>query len=219
MTSKSNWFEESPARSVVIHTLVVGGAVWAAFAFVFDENKVNAVRAQVENEKAIASQYKAKTEVLEVEVARLRDENKKYETWLTTTPTSIPFLEAKIKTLTDENNRLQQEHSEPRPTDSAPLSSEQPGAPYAASKTLSLGEAYVDQKTGATIGIGKISDNFTATGNITLPGQKPQIIEKIIAGNNWFFTHSGQKYQLIVLKVDWFSNKAEVSVREVPSDK
>src|SRR5207237_10846135 len=94
-----NWFESSPARSVIIHTLVVAGAVWAAFAFVFDENKVNAFKAQVESEKATSNQYKAKTEVLEVEIARLRDENKKYQEWLTATPATIPFFESRLKAL------------------------------------------------------------------------------------------------------------------------
>jgi len=70
----SNWFEDHPIRSIIVHTLIVAGAVWAAFAFIFDENKVAVYRAQVENEKATATQYKAKTEVLEVEIARLLQE-------------------------------------------------------------------------------------------------------------------------------------------------
>lgn len=210
----SNWFESSPARSVVIHTFVVAGAVWAAFTFIFDENKVNFYRAQAENEKATASQYKAKTEVLEVEIARLRDENKKYETWLTTMPTSIPFLDAKIKALTDENTRLRQE---PRSLDSA--SPALPAQPYTASKTLTVGEAYIDPKTSATIGIGRIFENFTANGTITLPAQKAQELGTIRAGDNWLFVQGGQRYQLTVLKIDWFSNKAEVAIHEVSSEK
>lgn len=217
----NNWFESSPARSVIIHTLVVAGAMWAAFTFLFDENKIAVFRAQAENEKATAGQYKAKTEVLEAEISRLRDENKKYETWLTATPATIPYFEAKLKVLTDENSRLKQDIVAARSAtqDPAASSSETIARPYATSKVLSLGEAFVDPKTSATIGIGVISPNFTANGTISLPGKKPQELGSIRSGDNWSFAQGGKRYQLTVVKIDWFSNKAEVVLRELPKEK
>ncbi|WP_353367433.1 hypothetical protein [Acidovorax sp. FG27] len=213
----SNWFESSPARSVVIHTLVVGAAVWAAFAFIFDENKVAVVRAQAESEKATASQYKAKTEVLEVEIARLRDENKKYQDWLTAAPTTIPFFESRLKAVSDENATLRQELAAIKAgsTSTPALAAGGQRQTYTAGRTLSLGEAFVDPKTNATIGIGTITSNFTADGSVTLPGQKAQELGVIKPGDNWLYTHDGKRYQLVVLKVDWFSNKAEVLVKEL----
>jgi hypothetical protein len=213
----SNWFESSPARSVVIHTIVVGAAVWAAFAFVFDENKVSVFRAQVENEKATANQYKAKTEVLEVELARLRDENKKYQEWLAATPGTIPHFEAKLKGFSDENARIRSELASAVRGVIAPgtAPAETATKPYVNGKTLGLGEAFVDQKTNATIGIGVISQNFTATAMLTLPGQKSQDLPSVKAGDNWNFILDDRRYQMTVLKVDWFSNKSEVMIREI----
>ncbi|KQV10065.1 hypothetical protein ASC74_13620 [Pseudomonas sp. Root329] len=213
----SNWFEESPTRSVILHTILVAGTVWAVFTFVFDENKVSVFRAQAENEKATAGQYKAKTEVLEVEIARLRDENKKYQDWLTATPNSLPYFETKMKALTEENTKLQQElaTSGSKPSENATTAPELTNLPYVGTKTLSLGEAYVDPKTNATIGIGRITSNFTATGSVTLPGQNQKDFENIKSGDNWIFPSGKKQYQLTVLKVDWYSNKSEVMVKEI----
>ncbi|SDU58367.1 hypothetical protein [Pseudomonas mandelii] len=217
----SNWFEESPTRSVILHTILVAGTVWAVFTFVFDENKVSVFRAQAENEKATAGQYKAKTEVLEVEISRLRDENKKYQDWLTATPNSIPYFETKLKALTEENSNLQQKLATPAstPSGNATTTPEFTNLPYVGTKTLSLGEAYVDPKTNVTIGIGKISPSFTATGSVTLPGQDQKNFETIKSGDNWIFPLGKKQYQLTVLKVDWFSNKSEVMVKEIEDQK
>ncbi len=217
----SNWFENSPTRSVILHTILVAGSVWAVFAFVFDENKVSVFRAQAENEKATAGQYKAKTEVLEVEISRLRDENKKYQDWLTATPNSIPYFETKLKALTEENSNLQQKLATPgvTPSGNATTAPEIKNFPYVGTKTLSLGEAFVDPKTNVTIGIGRISPNFTANGSVTLPGQEQKDFEAIKSGDNWKFPYGEKQYQLTVLKVDWFSNKSEVMVKEVEDQK
>lgn len=213
----SNWVEKSSARSFILYTVFVVGATWTVFTYFFDDNKVNGYRSQAESEKAAAGQYKAKTEVLEVEISRLRDENKKYLDWLSATPSSIPFLENKLKALTEENATLKIEltSAEISATDNPFSIPDLKSVPYVATKTLSLGEAYIDQKTNATIGIGTITPNFTANGNITLPGQNQKEIDSIKAGDNWVFLYGGKQFKLSVIKVDWFSNKSEVMVKEI----
>lgn len=212
----SNWFESHPARSIILHTFVVAGTVWAAFAFIFDENKVAVYKAQAENEKASANQYKAKTEVLEVEIARLREDNSRYLEWMVNTPNTIPYLEQKIKHLVDENNRQKSEligiagvESSATATLSEPL--------YSNSKILNPGESLVDPKTNVTFGIGSITSDFTTSALLNLPRAKPQELSKVKAGASWTFNKDGRQYQLSVLKIDWFSNKAEVILKEIGS--
>jgi len=48
----SNWFENNPTRSILIHTVVVAAATWAFFVFIFDENKVNLHEAKVSQVEA-----------------------------------------------------------------------------------------------------------------------------------------------------------------------
>jgi hypothetical protein len=203
----SNWFESSPARSVVIHTLVVAAAVWAAFNFVFDENKVN--------------HYKAKTEVLEVEIARLREENKKYHEWLTSTPNTIPFLETKLKTLIAENAKLSTELiSAPRPAAAASATtSEPPSKTYVYSRALNVGESFIDPQTNAILGIGLIARDFTAAGVLTLPDGQGGAVPTLKVGDSWKYPHGGKRYQLTLSKVDWYTNRAEVTVREMDGTK
>jgi hypothetical protein len=210
----SNWFESNPTRTVIIHTFLVATAVWAFFVFVFDENKVAAYRAEVENEKATASQYKAKTEVLEVEIARLREESRKYLEWMVNTPNTIPYLEQRIKTLTDENNRQKAQLAavakvEPSGTPSLTT------IPYSNTKLLNIGEAFIDPRTNATLGIGKIAPDFTANIVLNVPGEKARELPQAKAGETWKFTKGDKYYQLTLSKVDWFTNKAEVQLREL----
>lgn len=209
-----NWFEEHPARSIIIYTIVIAGAMWVAFIFVFDENKVAVYRAQVENEKATTNQYKAKTEVLEVEIARLRDENRKYLEWMVRTPNTLPYLEQRIKQLTEENSRPKADLAGAGCSESsatATLSS----PPYSIARTLNVGESLIDPKTGATFGVGRITADFSASAVVDLPGEKPQELAQVKAGSSWSFAKDGKHYQLVVSKVDWFSNKAEVILKEL----
>ena len=217
----SNWIENSPVRSLIVHTIVVFVATWGAFVYFFDEKKVNGYRAQAETEKATAGQFKAKTEVLEVEISRLKDENKKYLDWLTASPQTIPYFENKLKALTAENTTLKLEltTAEILATDNPFTNLDSKSFSYVATKTLSLGEAYVDPRTNATIGIGRITPEFTAKGSVTLPGQDQRNFDSIQAGDNWVFTVEKTQFQLSVLKVDWFSNKAEVMIKEIDAQK
>lgn len=214
--SMSNWVETNPARSFIIYTIFIAGTVWVAFAFIFDENKVAVYKAQVENEKASANQYKAKTEVLEVEVAQLREENKKYLEWMVSTPNTIPYLEQKINRLVEENNRQKSElvgvaHAESSGTAtlSLPL--------YLNSKVLNVGESLIDPKTNITFGIGRITPDFTTSAVLNIPGAKPQELSQVKAGSSWTFYTDNRHYQLTVSKIDWFSNKAEVILKEIES--
>jgi hypothetical protein len=210
----SNWFEDHPARSIIIHSFIVAGAVWAAFAFVFDDNKVAAIRAQAENEKAAADQHKAKTEFLEVEIARLREENRKYLEWMANTPNTIPYLEQKLKHLVEENGLQKSELTRATRTESSGVTA--PSVlPYSNTKVLNVGESLVDPKTDATLGIGRITQDFTASAVLNLPGEKPQELAQVKAGASWTFDKDDKRYQLTVSKVDWFLNKAEVILKEI----
>jgi len=212
----SNWFENHPARSIIVHTILVGTTVWVSFRFVFDENKVAFYQAQVENEKATANQYKAKTEVLEVEIARLRDETRKYLEWMTNTPNTIPYLEQRIKTLADENTRQKAQlgaAAKIEPPNGRAITA----VPYSNSKIINIGEAFVDPRTSATLGVGRIASDFTANVVLNVPGDGPRELPRAKPGQTWIFSKGQKQYQLTLSRVDWFSNTAEVQLREVES--
>lgn len=206
-----NWFERNAAKSIVIHTLIVAGAVWAAFEFVFDKNKVAAYQGEVANVRATAEQYKAKTEVLEVEIARLRDENKKYLDWMVQTPNTIPHLEGRIKVLLDENAKQKAQLT----GIGSPSKPAFPTLPYSNGKSLYLGEAFVDPQTNAIVGVAGVNSDFTTDIRLTLPGQKAADLVRVKPGTSWTFEQGTRRYMVTVPKIDWYTNKAEVQIREI----
>jgi len=205
----ANWFESNPLTSIVSYTILVAGSTSAAFLFVLNDNKVSLAKAE-------SDQYKAKTEVLEVEIARLRQENKKYLDWMTSTPNTIPYLESKIASLTERLAKSSETSTNPSQPSSGLNASR---IIYANSQIISVGETFWDKKTGASAGIGRITPEFTTTAVLTLPSGRTQEIDSVKAGANWRFDLEGKSYELQFDKIDWYSNKATISVREIEPGK
>jgi len=206
----SNWFESNPLRAIIIHTIVVGGAVWTAFVFVFDENKVAVHKAEAQN-------YRAKTEVLEVEISRLKEENKKYLEWLTATPNTIPYLEARLKASSEEMDRLKSQLSangRASSQSSGNLSTEL----YAVSETISVGSSFLDAKTTALVGLSKVTVEKTASLTLTLPGTPTRELTEVKPGAVWMFSYAKKNYRLALQRVNWYKNEITVSINEI-SDK
>lgn len=204
----ANWFERHATTTIVGYTILVAGATSAAFLFIFNDNKVALAKAE-------SDQYRAKTEVLEVELSRLQQENQKYLDWMTSTPNTIPYLESRITSLTEQLSRNVNSGTE---ASSPPNDLQFIPTAYANSQIISVGETFLDERTGASVGIGRITPEFTTNALITLPSGKTEEVDAIKAGKLWRFTNDGKSYELQFDKIDWFSNKATVSVRETDSN-
>ena len=210
-----NWFENNPAKSVVIHTFVVIGATWAFFTFVYDENRLNLSRAQVEESKSVAEQYKAKADVLQTENLRLAAQNDTYVRWLQGQNGSFPNLEAQIKRLESEKTKLTEALTKAEGGQTPSTSSPTPTGPYAyESRELKQGQAFVDPLTGASIGVSDINADYQARASVTLPGRDTQIVSAS-PGQTWKFDYHDKKFILTLTKVIWLTNSFQVSVREM----
>lgn len=201
----SNWLENNQTKSVIIFTVFIVGSTWAAFRYVYWENKINF--------------YQDKITTLEKEINLLRDENKKYLEWVTNTPNSIPYLEQKIKLLTEEIHpkmiELRAGGTLGGVTGGASIAVV--NLPYANRSFLDIGETWIDERTDMSFGIGRIMPDFTVSAVLALPGKKPQEFEKIKPGKSWTFVKDAKNYQFIVSKIDWYSNKVEVRLNEIKS--
>lgn len=215
--NRFEWFEENPTKSIITYTIFIVGVTWGGSYFILDENKVNVIRAEVENEKAITNQYKAKTEVLEDQITQLRNENKKYLEWLSGTPNTIPYLELKINTL---NEELHPKKNIGRGNgileDLQGSGTGKVGVPaYVNAATLNIGEGWVDQNTNLTFGVNQVLQDFTAEALIGIPGQKEQELKQVKPGKSWIFTKGAKQYQFVVKNINWYTNKVEVELREI----
>ena len=204
----SNWFQDHPLTSIISHTFLVAGVTWAGFIFIYDEQKDSNHRAEV-------SQYQAKVEVLESSIDILKTENSKYQSWLINTPKTIPHLEAQIENEIKLRQKAELALTKLEEASSTTMKyNDKPTKPYFDGITLGQGGSFRDPKTGATIGIHKFNPDFTVNIIINIPGKKNEIVKDVKAGTQWKFKFEGINYILAVRQVNWFSNEANVTVRE-----
>lgn len=95
----SNWFEDNPMKSVISYTFIVVGFTWAVSTFVLQDNRINLMRSEVDSQKAVAEQYKAKVELLQREIDTIRSENIEYRAWLSQSKDAIPTIVPRITEL------------------------------------------------------------------------------------------------------------------------
>ena len=214
----SNWFSDHPITTIISHTLIVGTGVWAVSAFVLNDNKINLYKAQVEtskaqvdNSKTIAEQYMQKVSGLESEIARLRSENERYLTWLTSDPKSFPALSLKI-------SDLERDLSAAKLLVPSAGENQSPVGDilYEFSKGFSKGESFKDPMTKAVIGVSDIAPNYTASGVVSLPNGEKINLTSAKPGDSWDFEKSGKNYRLTLDSVDWITNSLKASVSENP---
>ena len=212
----SNWFSDHPITTIISHTLIVGAGVWAVSAFVLNDNKINLYKAQVETSKAqvdnsrtIAEQYMQKVSGLESEIARLRSENERYLTWLTSDAKSFPALSLRI-------SNLERDLSAAKLL--GPSAGENQSSAgdilYEFSKGFSKGESFKDPMTKAVIGVSDIAPNYTASGVVSLPNGEKINLTSARPGDSWDFEKSGKSYRLTLDSVDWIKNSLKASVSE-----
>ncbi|WP_011588886.1 hypothetical protein [Alcanivorax borkumensis] len=228
----SNWFQEHPIFTIIGHTALVATTTIVFTTFVLDENKINfykaqseSATAQINNEKAVAEQYKAKISVLESDITALRSDNERYLKWLGQDPKSFPSLEQEIKNL---NAKLKDaalasiaKSSNDSKSNTSPITSpaEASPLPYQFSSEFLRGSSFVDPKTRATIGVSDISPKFTATGVLSIPGKGNLDLSGVKPGSSWSFSENGINYKLTLEGVNWINNTLKASVVEMPASK
>lgn len=236
----SNWFEQNATKAVISYTVVVMAATWATSTFILDENKINLHKAEASNAQAMAEQYKAKISVLEGEIATLKEENKKYYTWLTQDPKSIPALENRIADLEsaldgaisnlskdslskdsvgaigNTSKSIDAPLMDEIPSEASPVENKVPSKPYQFTKTFTKGESFIDTRTSVSLGINAIHSDYTASGQLNLPDRKTAIdFDKVKPGQLWKFEHEGVHYMLTLNRVNWINNRLEATIVEL----
>jgi hypothetical protein len=85
------------------------------------------------------------------------------------------------------------------------------------STLFEIGEASIDPKTGATLGLTDIDVIGQVRATISLPdGQSCMRVTAV--GQSWAFAHQGKKYRLLLTKASYKYKNGTVSVLELPSD-
>ena len=216
-TGFNNWFESNPTKSVIGHSLLVAAATWAAFYFVFDENKINIVKAEAAKYRAETKEVQARNTVLIEQRDQLRQENDKYLKWLSEEPKTLPFYENKIAKLEAEVLELktQLEESSTKTDDKNKIPPSVNDKFYSIEETLKVGSTFIDKKTNVVIGVQNIEIDRTAGVYITYPSGNTFRSDSVVPGEAWSFTVDGIKYSLVLSTLDWPAQKYTVTLFEL----
>jgi hypothetical protein len=210
----SNWFENHPARSVIGHTVIVAAATWAAFYFIFDENKIKLIEAKSEKISAEVQEVNARNTVLVTRLDYLTKDNEKYLRWLEQTPNTLPFYEHELSKLEREIESLKIELSK-RPRNDNPSEVKEPEE-YEFWSIKGVGDTFLDPKTKAVLGIQDINIKNFASVQISLPDGAKFSIEKAKPGDTWQFEVNGVSYSLLLESLDWAAQRFTAKVFENP---
>lgn len=218
----SNWFQDHPATGIITYTLVIVGATWAASTFVLQDNRLNLARSELESQKAVAEQYKAKTELLQSDISTLRSENQEYRAWLAQSKDALPIM---VPQLIDLKRQVEEMKAKPpaipelvanapSPTPSSPTPT--PMSPPAVKKPIprgfsevrvaKLGSAGVDEITGAIVTVLRTTTSRTAKLTLAFPGRPPVTDDGAYPGKQYRFDWGGRTITLTLLEIEFFTD-------------
>ncbi|WP_413285038.1 hypothetical protein [Vibrio sp. MA40-2] len=213
----SNWFENNPTRSVLLHTIVVATATWAAFAFVFDENRVKLHEAKVARAEAETKEVNARNAVLVTRVDYLTRENEKLLKWLELEPKSIPFyerqateLKAKIVKLEDTISLASQSSNDTIKFDWK----EQLGT-YNKQDLKPVQISIYDPLTQVVVGADRVLIDGSTDIKITMPSGEKIEQKSALPGDTWDYEHNGKNFRLILDSADWASQQFGTRIVEL----
>ena len=206
----SNWFERNPFWSVFVYSLTIAGGTWVVLTFILGDNKDKLHEKQIDNLNSEISIKDERIRHLEQENYNLRIDNHKYVEWLQSMPQSISFFSKRIKELETNINKKDTVYLIENTTQTL----EAREYYFLESPAIKEGQAFIDNKTGAVIGITNIRVDRSADAVINLPGQNEKVLTFVKAGNKWEFTYGGKKYDLIVTEINYISSSFKVILRE-----
>ncbi|MGF1845411.1 hypothetical protein L4C39_19920 [Vibrio clamense] len=215
----SNWFENNPTKTVISHTFVVAAATWAAFFFVFDENKIKLVETKAQKYQAETKEVLARNSVLLAQRDLLIEENKKYLRWLESTPNTLPFYEVELEKL---NRKVASLEGELQVAEQQGNNIEQPEQPeqpeeavYVYWRTLKVGESFIDPQTQVVLGVQTIEYELTAQTNVSFPNGEGKSRKDSKPGDSWPFSVGERKYVLVLQSLDWAAQRFTGRVHEL----
>lgn len=199
----SNWFENNQTKSVITYTLLIVGATWAVSTFILQDYRINLLKSETDSQKAIAEQYKSKSELLQREVDAIRLENAEYRTWLGKTKDALPIMVPQIMELKAKILELESRPAAPQATETS--STEPP-----TEVRVTRGRAYIDQATGLVFTVLNVEVDRRASVVIKLPNKSESEEVKVIPGWQWKFESKGAEYTLTLTEINFISDSVNL---------
>jgi hypothetical protein len=181
-------------------------ATFGVLYFILIENQENLHSTEKENLKTQIQTLNERIDLLQYDNGIYIEQNNKLKDWIKSNPNSFEFLEEKIQKL----EKIVSEIDTTKPT----LPELVKLRYYTQSNLLSVGQAFLDTETGASIGLNDMNVDRTASGIINIPGKENIEFKTAKPGTQWNFEQNGFKYSLILLELNYVGSKYRVAVKK-----
>lgn len=208
---------------MLIHTILVATATWAAFTFVFDENRVKLHEAKVARAESETKEVNARNSLLVTRLDYLTKENEKLNKWLEQEPKSIPYYEKQLTVLSEKIETLEvtlqlaQESGSKNNTVTGNHLIDNILKRYDEVQLKSVEQSIYDPLTGVIIGASRVTIDGKTDIKITFPDGKKAEQKSATPGETWDFTNNGKKYRVILDSADWTTQRFGTRIVELNS--
>lgn len=197
----SNWLENNQTKSVITYTLMIVGVTWAVSTYVLQDYRINLLKSESDSQRAIAEQYKSKSELLQREIDAIRTENIEYRTWLSQAKDAVPIM---VPRLIELKAKIAELESRPSTAIEKPASEPPPEA------RVSRGRAYIDQTTGLVFTVLSVGVDQRASVAVKLPSKNAVEEIKVFPGWQWKFESKGSEYILTVIEINFIGDSVKI---------
>lgn len=204
----SNWFEDHPVKTIIGHTILIGGAVFAFSKFILIENTEHLYKAQLETKEASIAQYEARISFLEDENTKLENEVNKYLEWVQNTPGTVQYVE-KI------NEELEKQLAEEKEKNILDEGEGKIKKYYQEYKNISGDNAIVDKETEVVFALKDIKVNGKADLSFSIPTLGMEEVENVSPGYIKEFAIGEKTYQFIIVSINYVPNTCSIILKEL----
>lgn len=201
----SNWFENNATKSIITYSLTIIAISCTGTYFILDENKDNKHQSEINSSESRIKSLNEKIQYLQFANENLSTENTKLISMIQSIPGNVLYFNKKIAEL-EKSNRIDTVQNKETGTKNTYTFQSNP---------ISKGNAFIDKKTGATIGLNIITSNSSANGILNLPNQKEMVINNVIAGKKWSFKYENTSYEITIQEINYITDKYKIIIKEI----
>lgn len=199
----SNWFENNQTKSILIYTLTIVAATWATSRFVFQDNRIELLKSEIDAQKAQSDQYRSKAELLSKDLETVRAENAEYRAWLSQSKNAVPAIMPRISALKGYISALEGQVEK--------LSNNKP-ASIQLVRDARRGEPVIDERTGLQIEVKDVTIDKQASIIVKFPDRDTKSHFSVKGGEQLKFKVGPLVYVLSIGRVYFIADGIEFSV-------
>jgi uncharacterized small protein (DUF1192 family) len=195
----SNWFEDNPVKSVIVHTIFIAATTWAVSTYVFQDNRIALLRSELDAQKALSEQYKTKSELLSKDLESVRAENVEYRNWLSESKDAVPAIMPRITELKSYIASLEAKVAK------------LPAA-FSLNRDARRGAPTTDDKTGVVVEVQEVTVDKQAKLLVKFPDRDTKVVLKVKGGEFFPFMLGPVTYRLSILRVYYIADGIEFAI-------